>query len=228
MKKSNLLRMFAAVLIFAPLAALAQNAELQKVLTEMDEASAKFQSAQADFVWDQDTAVVQSHDYQKGTIAFRRVGNATEMVAHIKTENDQPSPKDVLYKGGELDYYQPSLKQETILNAGANVERYLTLGFGGSGKDLAAHWNIAYQGTEKIGDVETAKLDLTPKQPGSNNDFTHIAVWVDAKRAISLKQQVFQASGDTRIAVYSNIKLNSVPSSAFALVLAPGTQKVRK
>src|SRR5271154_3088928 len=196
MKKCILLRTFAALLLFAPLAVLAQNAELQKVLADMDAAAAKFQSAQADFVWDQYTAVVQSHDYQKGTIAFRRVGNSTEMVAHVKTENDQPAPKDVLYKGGELDFYQPSLKQETILNAGANVERYLTLGFGGSGKDLAANWNIAYQGTETIDGVETAKLDLTPKQPAANNEFTHITVWVDAKRAISLKQQVFQESGD--------------------------------
>ncbi len=228
MKKAIHLRLFAGILILAPFAAMAQNAELQKVLAEMDTASAKFQSAQADFVWDQYTAVVQSHDYQKGTIAFRRVGNATEMVAHVKTENDQPARKDVLYKGGELDFYQPALKQETILNAGANVERYLTLGFGGSGKDLAANWNIAYQGNETIDGVETAKLDLTPKQPGSNNQFTHITVWVDTKRGISLKQIVFQDSGDSRTAVYSNIKMNSVPASAFTLQVAPGTQKVRK
>ena len=227
MKKAIHLRLFAGILILAPLAAMAQNAELQKVLAEMDTASAKFQSAQADFVWDQYTAVVESHDYQKGTIAFRRVGNATEMVAHVKTENDQPAQKDVLYKGGELDFYQPALKQETILNAGANVERYLTLGFGGSGKDLAANWNIAYQGNETIDGVETAKLDLTPKQ-GGNNQFTHITVWVDTKRGISLKQIVFQDSGDSRTAVYSNIKMNSVPASAFTLQVAPGTQKVRK
>jgi len=228
MKRATSLRWFAGFLIFAPLAVLAQNAELQKVLADMDAAAAKFQSAQADFVWDQYTAVVQSHDYQKGTIAFRRVGNATEMVAHVKTDNDQPAPKDVLYKNGELDFYQPSLKQETILNAGANVERYLTLGFGGSGKDLAATWNIAYQGQETIDGVETAKLDLTPKQHGSNDQFTHITIWVDAKRGISLKQQVFQDSGDYRTALYSNIKVNTVPTSAFALQLAPGTQKVRK
>ncbi len=227
MKKAIHLRLFAGILILAPLAAMAQNSELQKVLAEMDTASAKFQSAQADFVWDQYTAVVESHDYQKGTIAFRRVGNATEMVAHVKTENDQPAQKDVLYKGGELDFYQPALKQETILNAGANVERYLTLGFGGSGKDLAANWNIAYQGNETIDGVETAKLDLTPKQ-GGNNQFTHITVWVDTKRGISLKQIVFQDSGDSRTAVYSNIKMNSVPASAFTLQVAPGTQKVRK
>jgi|HubBroStandDraft_6_1064221.scaffolds.fasta_scaffold460219_2 outer membrane lipoprotein-sorting protein len=227
MRKAIHLRLFAGILILAPFAAMAQNAELQKVLAEMDTASAKFQSAQADFVWDQYTAVVQSHDYQKGTIAFRRVGNATEMVAHVKTENDQPAQKDVLYKGGELDFYQPALKQETILNAGANVERYLTLGFGGSGKDLAANWNIAYQGNETIDGVETTKLDLTPKQ-GGNNQFTHITVWVDSKRGISLKQIVFQDSGDSRTAVYSNIKMNSVPASTFTLQVAPGTQKVRK
>jgi hypothetical protein len=106
---------------------------------------------------------VQSHDFQKETIALRRVGNATEMAAHVKTDNDQPSQKDVLYKGGELDFYQPSLKQETILNAGANVERYLTP-FGGSGRNLAADWNIAYQGTEMINGVEAAKLDLVARQ----------------------------------------------------------------
>jgi len=227
MKKAIGLRLLAGILICAPLAALAQNADLQKVLADMDTASAKFQNAQADFVWDQYTAVVQSHDYQKGTIAFRRVGNATEMIAHVKTENDQPAQKDVLYKGGELDFYQPALKQETILNAGANVERYLTLGFGGSGKDLVAHWNIAYQGKETVDGVETAKLDLTPKQ-GGNNQFTHITVWVDPKQGISLKQQVFQDSGDWRTASYSNIKMNSVPASAFTLQVAPGTQKVRK
>ncbi|MBV8116175.1 MAG: outer membrane lipoprotein carrier protein LolA [Silvibacterium sp.] len=228
MKRAIHLRFFAVFLMFIPLAAPAQNADLQKVLAEMDAASANFQSAQADFVWDQYTAVVQSHDYQKGTIAFRRVGGATEMIAHVKTENDQPAEKDVFYKSGELDFYQPALKQVTIFKAGGNIERYLTLGFGGSGKDLAATWNIAYQGTETIDGVETAKLDLTPKQVGGNNQFTHITIWVDPKRGISLKQQVFQESGDWRIALYSNIKMNSVPASAFTLQLAPGTQKIRK
>jgi outer membrane lipoprotein-sorting protein len=217
---------FAAVAVFSSAAVFAQNSDLQKVLNQIDAASAKFQSAQADFVWDQYTAVVQSHDLQKGTIAFRRAGTATEMIAHVKTDDDQPSLKDVLYKNGELDFYQPTVKQETILKAGSNYERYLTLGFGGSGKDLAADWNIKYLGTETVDGAETAKLDLTPKVP--SDQFTHILVWIDAKRDVSLKQQVFQDSGDSRTAVYSNIKLNDVPASAFALKIALGTQVSRK
>lgn len=224
--RTNQLYLAAALgVAFASAPAIAQNADLQKVLAEMDAASAKFQSAQADLVADQYTAVVQSHDIQKGTIAFRRSAGATEMVMHIKTDNDQPAVKDVLYKGTEIDFYQPSVKQETILSASADNEKYLSLGFGGSGKDLARDWNIAYQGTETIDGIDTAKLDLTPKGAPSNQ-FSHITIWIDPRRGLSLRQQIFQDGGDYRIANYSNIKLNSVPESAFSLQIAAGTQKV--
>ena len=221
MKNTAKIFVLVAMAVLGSATALAQN-ELQKVLSEMDAASAKFQSAQADFTADSYTAVVQSHDVQAGTIAFRRVGGATEMIMHVKTDEGQPSLKDVLYKNGELDYYQPPVKQETILKAGSNYERYLTLGFGASGKELAANWNIQYQGTETIDGVETTKLDLTPKTP--SDQFTHITVWIDPKRDVSLKQQVFQDSGDYRAAKNSNIRLNDVPASAFTLHIAPGTQ----
>lgn len=222
MKISTKAFLFAVTVSLGSAIALAQNADLQKVLSQMDAAAAKFQSAQADFSADSYTAVVQSHDVQKGTIAFRRAGAATEMIMHVKTDEGQPSLKDVLYKNGELAYYQPAVKQENIFKGGSNYERYLTLGFGGSGKDLSANWNISYQGTETIDGVQAAKLDLTPKTP--SDQFTHITVWIDPKRGVSLKQQVFQESGDWRMATYSNIKLNEVPQNAFALQIAPGTQ----
>lgn len=217
---------FATIGIFGSALVFGQNADLQKVLGQMDAASAKFQSAQADFTADTYTAVVESHDVQTGTIAFRRAGGSTEMIMHVKTDEGQASLKDVLYKNGELDYYQPAVKQETILRAGSNYERYFTLGFGGSGKDLAANWNINYMGTETVDGVETAELDLTPKTP--SDQFSHITIWVDGKRGVSLKQQVFQDSGDSRTAIYSNIKLNDVAASAFALQIAPGTQVSRR
>ncbi|HEV2462923.1 MAG TPA: outer membrane lipoprotein-sorting protein, partial [Acidobacteriaceae bacterium] len=149
-----------------------------------------------------------------------------EMMMHVKTEDDQPSVKDVLYKNGELDYYQPAVKQETILKGGSNYDRYFSLGFGGSGQALERDWNIKYEGTESVDGTVTAKLDLTPKTP--SDQFTHITIWVDAKQGVSLKQEVFQSSGDTRTVVYSNIKMNEVPASAFELHVAPGTAVQRR
>ena len=222
---------FVAILALTSSSIYAQSSDLEKVLSQMDAASLKFHNAQADFAWDQYTAVVDSHDVQKGTIAFERTAGSTQMVAHIKTDNGQPALKDLLYKDGELDFYQPDVKQETIFTAGAKrgqYESFLTLGFGGSGKDLQANWNVAYQGTETINGVQTAKLDLTPKTSG-NNMFSHITIWVDPTRSVSLKQQFFQDSGDSRTNVFTNIRYNvPIPASSFSLQLAPDTQKIRK
>jgi outer membrane lipoprotein-sorting protein len=209
----------------------AQSGDLQKVLSQMDAAAQKFESAQADFKWDQYTAVVQSHEITGGTIAFRREGSGTEMVANVKTDNGQPAPKEILYKNGELTYYQPAIKQQTIFSAGANRQQYegfLTLGFGGSGKELAASWNIKFEGMEAIAGVQTAKLDLTSKQASGNQMFSHIIIWIDPARGISLKQQFFQESGDMRTAVYSNIQMNQVPASVFTLKIPHDVQTVRK
>jgi len=206
--------------------ALAQDNSLQKVLNQLDGASLRFKSAQADFTADSYTAVVDSHSIQKGTIAFQRKGDKVEMMMHVRTEDGQPSEKYVLYKNGQLYYYQPALKQETILKGGSNYDRYFSLGFGGSGQALKRDWNIKYEGTEQVNGTETAKLDLTPKSP--SDQFTHIILWVDARRGVSLKQEVFQSSGDTRTAVYSNIKMNDVPDSTFELHVASGTQVQRR
>ena len=216
----------AAMALLLPLVALGQNSELQKVLNQLDGASLRFKSAQADFTADSYTAVVDNHSIQKGTIAFQRKGDKVEMMMHVRTEDGQPSEKYVLYKNGQLNYYQPALKQETILKGGSNYDRYFSLGFGGSGQALKRDWNIKYEGTEQVNGTETAKLDLTPKQP--SDQFTHIIIWVDAKRGVSLRQEVFQSSGDTRTAIYSNIKMNDVPDSAFELHVASGTQVQRR
>ncbi len=231
MQAGRVILAIASTLAPAARAAQAPNAELDRVLAQLDAAASRFQSAQAEFAWDQYTAVVQNHDVQKGTIAFRRGSKAVAMVAHIKSDNDQPSPKDVLFKDGEVRLYQPQIKQETILAAGANrqqYESYSTLGFGGSGRDLAAQWNISYGGTEKIDGLETAKLDLTSKHPAPNNLFTHITVWVDPVHSTSLKQQFFEPSGDVRTATYTSILLNKSPDSVFDLKVPKGTNVIHK
>ena len=204
---------------------------LDHVLAELDAAATRFQSAQADFAWDQYTAVVQNHDVQQGSIAFRRGSKSVAMIAHVRTDNDQPSPKEVLFKDGEVRLYQPLIHQETILAAGANrqqYESYSTLGFGGSGRDLSSQWNIAYGGMEKVDGVDTAKLDLTSKHPAPNAMFTHITIWIDPVHSTSLRQQFFEPSGDVRTATYTNIQLNRAPDSMFALKVPSGTDVIRK
>jgi len=210
----------------------ASSADLQKVISQLNTAAAKFVSAQADFTWDQYTAVVQQSEVQSGTIYFERKKGVTRMAADLTQQNGKDAPKTIVYDGGEVDYYEPMIKQMTIMQAGANRgqwESFLTLGFGGSGTDLESNWKVSLLGSEPMNGVSVAKLDLVPIQQKVLEMFTHVTIWVDPTKGISYKQIFYQPSGDLRTAIYKNIRYNlPIASSVFAIKPAPGTTRVVK
>ncbi len=213
----NLLRSMGFSVVLGCLAsAVSHAADLDKVLAQMDAASAKFQNAQADFEWDNYIKVVDDHEKQSGTIYFERVGAQTQMAALIQ----QPDKKSVIFKQNSLYFYQPTLDQVTVFDAGKNraqYESFLTLGFGGSGKDLKAAWQIADLGPETIDGVATEKLDLKSDQARQNAKIDHITIWVDPARAVSLRQVFFYTSGDMRTSTFTHIRYNSrsLPKETF-------------
>jgi outer membrane lipoprotein-sorting protein len=200
----------AAALACIPTTAFAQPkpGHIDEVLREMDAASARFKSAEADFRWElYERVVKQVTTVQTGTIYFVKEGANTQMGARI----DSPAPKFLDFREGTLRIFDPGPDHLTTVSSKQNqaqIEAFLTLGFGGSGKDLAKTWTISDLGAESIDGVETAKLDLVPKDPSVRNNCTHIIIWVDASRGVSLKQEFFMPSEDTRTSYYNNIRLN--------------------
>ena len=213
------------LLFCATLAAPAQN--LDVVLTSMDRAAAGFHSVQTDFTADMYQKVVNEHDYQKGTMYFRKQGDSIEMAANIV----EPDKKDVLFSNGVVSYYQPSINQVTQYNAGKNkaeVESYLVLGFGGGGHALTNSYDVQYIGSEQVQGVNAAKLALTPKSQRVHNMFQTITLWIDPARGVPVQQRFDEPSGDYRITKYSNIRINQkVPNDAFKLKTDSHTKIVR-
>jgi outer membrane lipoprotein-sorting protein len=206
--------------------ACAQQNPLQQILSRMDQTAVDFRTTQAAFVWDQYQKVVEEHDIQKGMVYFRRVGNGIEMAAEIT----DPSPKYVLFTGSRVDVYQPKIDQVTRYNTGKDrgtVESFLVLGFGGSGKDMLKSFEVKYIDAEKVDGIDTAKLELVPKSAKGRNTFDHIWLWIDTSRGVSVEQQLFEPSGDYRLAKYSDIQLNQkIPESAFKLKTTGKTKVV--
>ena len=214
--------------LFSGIAVAQSDANLDRVLNEMDTASKNFRSAQANFEWDQYTKVVDETDKQTGKVYYRRQGQEVQMAADIEQANGHPEPRNVLYADGKVQMYQPKIDQVTDYNTSKNkaeVESFLVLGFGGSGHDMLNSFDVKYLGTEKLGDIQTEKLDLSPKNPKLRNLFPHIVLWIDPQRGISVQQQLFQPSGDYRLAKYSDIQVNQkLPDSAFKLKTTSKTQ----
>ena len=209
----TLSRLAVILLLAAPLTLHAQvkPGELDQALRQLDAGSARFKSTEADFLWDFYELVVKETTTQHGIIYFKKNAAKLEMGARI----NPPQAKYLSYKDGKLALFDPNTKDLKIYTAGQNraqYESFLTLGFGGSGTELAKAWTITDLGTEQMSDgaatVPVTKLDLISKDPGVRNMFSHIIIWVDLNRAISLKQQFFTPSGDYRTATYTNIRYN--------------------
>jgi outer membrane lipoprotein-sorting protein len=181
---------------------------LDSVMRKMDETSAHFQTAQADFVFDQYQKVVDETDTQKGTVYYRKAGQQIEMMA----EFTDPDKKFVLYKNGKLQVYQPKIEQVMEYSAGANqqeLESLMVLGFGGSGQDLKKSYDVTYQGEETVNNISTAKLQLIPKNDKLRGNLPQIILWIDLANGISVQQKLMQTQGDYRLAKYSAIKVNA-------------------
>jgi outer membrane lipoprotein-sorting protein len=203
------------------------NAELDAVLTAMDKTAANFKTAEADFVWTLYEKVVDISDTQKGRIYFRRAGNQIHMASEI-TEPESER-KTVLYDGKKLRVYQPKIDQVTEYDTSKNrstVESFLVLGFGGRGHDLQNSFEVTLQGTENVMGVNASKLDLVPKTPKGKNIFSHIVLWIDPARGVSVQQQFFEPNGNYRLAKYSDIKLNQNISSDVFKLKTTGRTKV--
>lgn len=174
----------------------------------MDAASRNFHSAEATVKREQYERIVHDTTTQTGSIYYLRNGGSIQMGAKF----DPPAAQTLEYKNGTLRLYSPENNHlETRSASGADQVRFqsaLTLGFGGSGTELARAWDITDQGSETIDGVKVEKLDLVSKDPGVRNNFAHITIWIDPARDISLKQETFDPGGNTNTVTYSNIRYN--------------------
>jgi outer membrane lipoprotein-sorting protein len=213
-----------------------ESANLESVLRRMDAASANFRSAQAEFEWDNYQRVIDEVvDVQTGTVYYRRESKDIEMMANVKkagpsASDTKPEPKYVLFSEGKVRMYEPKIDRVTVYDLGKNkadLESYLVLGFGGSGQDLQKAFDVSFQGTEKIGEVNAAKLQLIPKSEGVKKYYNRMVLWIDTDKGVLVQQQLFAPQGDYRLCKYTGIKVNEkVSDEVFKLKTTGKTQTI--
>jgi len=195
----------------------ADSGALERVLSQMDAAAKAIHTTEANVVWDQYQKVINDTDTEKGRIYFRREGNETQMAVDFS----EPDKKYVIYNAGKVQVYQPKIDQVNEYTAGkdrADVESFLVLGFGGGGHELLKSYDVKYLGSENVSGTTTSKLELTPKSARFRNNIARILLWIDPAKGTLLQQQLFEPSGDYRLAKYSDIQVNQkLPDSVFKL-----------
>jgi outer membrane lipoprotein-sorting protein len=212
---------FAAALAFALLPARAALAapqdDLKGVLDRLNAAAVNFHTMSADVEFDDiTTEPIYDKDEFKGVVYYDRKGNAFRMGVHFNLHNNKPSSKAYTFVGGVLKIKDSGSDQPTSYAQAGKFESYVVLGFGASGTELEAKWDIKQIGWETIGGVKTAVLELVAKDPEVRKNLSKVTIWVDPDRAVSLKQVFTLNSTSSKVCLYSNFKLNqSLPGDAF-------------
>jgi outer membrane lipoprotein-sorting protein len=222
MKSAIKLRLAVLFALF-PLAGCIAAAQKPTVLERLDAAAAKFHSTAADVEFDTiETDPVYDKDVLKGVVYYDRQGRSFSMGAHFNRHYDKPATKAYTYVGGVLKVRESESEAvRTYTNAG-KWESYIMLGFGASGKDLEAKWDIKDLGSEQISDgknmIKTEILELVAKDPEVRKNLAKVKIWVDPDRALSLKQEFTLNATTSKLCLYSNFKVNEkLPSDAFTL-----------
>lgn len=200
--------------------------DLKTVLAQMNHAAASFRSLQANFVWDTYQAVVSETDTQRGKMFLKRTKNGIDAALKITS----PDQKQVVFKSGKLSFYQPRIDQITERDESRNradVESFMSLGFGARGDDLLKSYDVKMDGWEVLNGVKTAKLDLVPKAAKLKTTLSKVILWIEPEHALAVQQQFLEPSGDYRLAHYSSIKLNAkIPEDVFTIKTTSATKIV--
>jgi len=197
---------------------------LEAVLARMDQTAPSFKSLAAQLRKVTHTAVINEDSIDSGSILLRRVNKDMRMLV----EFTEPDPKSVALHGDRIEIYYPKMQTVEEYDMGKNralVDQFLLVGFGTSGKELSAAYQIKLLGPETIAGEDTAHLELIPKSEEVLKQFRKLELWIDDGGGYPVQQKITQRSGDFHVFTYTSVKLNAPHSDAELKLKAPKNAK---
>jgi outer membrane lipoprotein-sorting protein len=141
----------------------------------------------------------------------------------------EPDPKTVALSGKKLEIYYPKINTVQEYDIGkhrAMMDQFFLIGFGTSGKELAASYNIKLLGSESLAGQKAARLELIPKSKEVLQHLKKLELWVAEATGYPLQQKFFLPANDYMLVTYTGMKINpDLADSALRLKLPGGVKR---
>ena len=197
---------------------------LEAVLARMDQAAPTFKGLAAQLRKVSHTAVINEDTVDKGTMLLKRARNDMRMLVEFA----EPDPKSIAVHGERVEIYYPKIQTVEEYDMGKNralLDQFLLIGFGTSGRELSAAYQMKYLGEESIGGTNTAHLELIPKSKEVLQQLSKLELWIHETGAYPVQQKITQRGGDYHLFTYSDVKLNTPHADAELKLKAPKNAK---
>ena len=223
----------AALLALAPsiTAAPSGSPNLQALLARMDKAAAEFKAMTAQVTYVTHTDVLNEDSTESGATIMKKVqpGEVQGMVDFAS-----PDKRTLTFEKRRVRIYYPKIKTLEVYDLdkhGEQVDKFLMVGFGTSGAELARDYDMTVVGAETVkgqGDAKTIQLRLVPKTGEARQYVKSMDLWIPEQGdPYPVREKILLPSGDYRIVTYTDQKINpALQADALQLKLPAGVKTV--
>jgi outer membrane lipoprotein-sorting protein len=216
------LRGFVVCLILAvPSTVAAAGDMVQQILARMDKAASEFKAMTAQVTHLEHTDVLNEDTTESGTVTMKKVqpGEVLERV-----DFTVPDRKTITFEKRHVQEYLPKINTLQVYDLdkhGEQLDRFLMIGFGISGTELAKDYDVTVLGTESIKGQSAIRLQLNPRATEVRQYVQKIELWIPEQGdPYPLREKIFEPSHDYRLVTYSDLKINP-PLQPDAMQLKP-------
>jgi len=213
--------LFALPLIGAPV-----NPE---VLQRLDSGAAHFLSMSATVTYLTHTDVIDENSTETGQVVMKKVapGEVQGLINFTA-----PNQRTVTFEKRSVQIYYPKIKTLQVYDLeehGEQLDKFLMIGFGTSGSELAKDYTMTVVGTEAAkaaGGGQAIHLELIPKSGKAREYVKKLDLWIpEHGDPYPLSEKITEPSGNSRTMTYADLKINpSLPPEALKLKLPPGVK----
>ena len=197
---------------------------VETVLADMDRTAPSFKTFSADLTSVSYTAVIQESVTEKGVIRLSRSKREMTMLVDF----NPPNRKSVAVHGRKLEIYYPeqqTVEEYDIGRYRTELDQFMLVGFGTSGKELASAYDVKLVGTESVAGETANRLELTPKSAEMLKNMKKLDLWIPPTKAYAVQQKIYLPAGDYRLFTYTNVKVNPQLSDSDLKLKVPNNTK---
>ena len=178
---------------------------LDGVFARIDQASKTFKGLAADITNTEYTAITDSKDVHPGTMKLLPAKDGTHVLL------SRQDGMELSFNGHKGRSYNPKTNVVDEKDFSQSVvSQYMQLGFGTTGAQLKANYDISFAGTEQIGGQQTSHITLIPKSPDIRRDMKQAELWI-GENGLAVQQKILRPDGDYQLYTYSHTTLGAMP-----------------
>jgi outer membrane lipoprotein-sorting protein len=210
------------LVLAGPATVAAADNSVPQVLARMDKAASDFKSMTAQFVNVTHTDVLNEDSApETGTVTMKKVQPGE---VQGKLDFTSPDIKTVTIEKRRVQEYLQKINTLQIFDLdkkGPQLDKFLMIGFGTSGTEIAATYDVTILATEQMNGQAATRLQLIPKNAEVKKYLEKVELWIPEQGdPYPLREKIFEPSGDYLLVTYSKLNINP-PLQPDALQLKP-------